>query len=415
MSKLEQSSNQKLLVASAKMPKPSKRSSDASGQALGYGLQYTRLTHMLLEAERGSHCSLEYLDDVAESSPGGQVRVQAKSALTSNPVADRAKSLWKTFSTWLDDTKEVDLATSATIFEIYVSRQVSGELVKRFHDARNKAEALEAIEAARLKLWGEGPDFTEKGELSPEISGYVNRVLSADDSALSSIIVGFRLVCGSGSPVTDLEALLRTHPIPPSKVRQVLDYLCGAAKTRVDQMLERGEPAIVSRDEFHALYRAFLRKIDSETVLAGYAKKPTREQALRSLPAAFIGQLELIDVDYEDKLQAVNDFLMAAVDRTEWAKAGDVDVSSFDELDDVLSRTWKNRRKALGIQHQALAASNRGELLYRDCLGTRAPLQAMETPHYFIPGCLHRLADDLTIGWHPDYESLMKAGLKKAA
>src|SRR6185295_6570558 len=69
----------------------------AAGQLLGYSLQLTRLTAMLLNATEGSACSLEVLDDIAEQTvDGGTKLAQSKSALTDNPVADRAIALWKT-------------------------------------------------------------------------------------------------------------------------------------------------------------------------------------------------------------------------------------------------------------------------------------------------------------------------------
>ncbi|MDD5333912.1 MAG: hypothetical protein PHS32_09205 [Rhodoferax sp.] len=391
-----------------------KRNTDASGQALGYALQYTRLTHMLLEAAPEAFCSLECLDDIAEESPRDGLRlVQSKSALTANPVADRAKSLWKTFSNWLDLLSSADYQTEHTIFEIYVSRPVDGPIVRAFHDATTIDAASAAIAAARLALWGPAPDFALRESLSPEIATYVNRVLALDESRVSLIIRNFRLVCGSGSPSADLEDLIRTHPVRPSKVRDIADYICGVVKRRVDELLEKALPAVISRDEIHTIYSSFCRKVDSDTVLTSFAKHPTRDEAMRNLPEMFVRQLDLIGLDFEDKLEAINDFLMACADRTEWAIRGDVDESSFDDLNDKLRRTWKNRRSTLSILHQALPLDRQGELLYRNCLEEKAPLQAKDTPAHFIPGCLHRLADDLFIGWHPSYESLLK--VKRAA
>lgn len=400
-------------IPNAKMTR-ARRKTDASGQALGYALQYTRLTSMLLQASEGSFCSLECLDDVAEASPrDGVKRVQTKSALTANPVADRAKSLWKTFSNWLNETSAHDFSTGPTTFEIYVSRPVEGRIVQAFHAAATTEQALAAIELARDVLWGRSPEFPARAEVSSEIAPYVDHVLSAAAESLVPIIRGFRLECGGGSPNADLEDLLRTHPIPPSKVGQVADYVCGMVKRRVDELLETNRPAILARDEFHAQYRAYLRKVDSETVLMGYARRPTAAQAMRTLPAVFVSQLDLIGLDYEDKLEAVNDYLMACADRTEWAQRGDVDASSFEDLDSTLTRTWRNRKRSLGLQHRSLQPEEQGELLYRDCLETKPQLQSMATPSYFVPGCLHRLSDELTIGWHPSYDALIKA--KKAA
>lgn len=70
-----------------------KRKTEVPGQALGYSLQYTRLTQLLLQASEGSFCSMEVLDDVAQQHPEKGVRlIQSKSALTANPVSNRAKT-----------------------------------------------------------------------------------------------------------------------------------------------------------------------------------------------------------------------------------------------------------------------------------------------------------------------------------
>lgn len=69
---------------------------------------------MLLEAAEGTHCSMEVLDDVVEHGPTENHRlVQSKSALTDNPVADRATSLWKSLFNWLQ-LSVVDSLTQRT-------------------------------------------------------------------------------------------------------------------------------------------------------------------------------------------------------------------------------------------------------------------------------------------------------------
>lgn len=85
---------------------------------------------MLLVAAEGTHCSMEVLDDVVEHGPTESHRlVQSKSALTDNPVADRATSLWKSLFNWLQLIRGGFVNAEDTIFELYVSRPVSGKLV----------------------------------------------------------------------------------------------------------------------------------------------------------------------------------------------------------------------------------------------------------------------------------------------
>lgn len=95
----------------------SRRKTEVPGQALGYGLQYTRLLHLLLVAAEGTSCSMEVLDDVAqEHAQLGVHLVQSKSALTANPVADRANSLWKTLSNWVTLAAEGGCDPDNTLF-----------------------------------------------------------------------------------------------------------------------------------------------------------------------------------------------------------------------------------------------------------------------------------------------------------
>lgn len=391
-----------------------KRKTEVPGQALGYGLQYTRLTQLLLQAPEGSFCSMEVLDDVAEQHPKKGVRlIQSKSALTANPVSDRAKSLWKTLSNWVEASAAWDIDLEKTMFEIYVSRPVGGAIVQSFADANSLEAARAAISQARVELWGEAPDFPLKNELAEDIAPYVENVLSADCARMAQIIRNFHLTCGSGSPQSDVEAIIRSDPVSASKVRDIADHMCGVVKRRVDEQLEAGRPAVIGRDEFAGWYATFVRKIDRDTVLLSRARMPSEEEARGLMPKVFVQQLEIIGLSYEDKLEAVSDYLMAAADRTEWAVRGEVDETSFEDLDSVLKRNWKNKRRAGSIQHAGKADYLQGQALYSDCMQLDVPVQAMEPPDHFIPGCLHRLADDMSIGWHPTYEQKLK--VKRAA
>lgn len=390
-----------------------RRKTEVPGQALGYGLQYTRLLHLLLEAPPGSFCSMEYLDDVAQEDAQGMTLVQSKSALTANPVSDRAKSLWKTLSNWVTLAASGGCDPERTLFEIYVSRPVTGALVEAFTAAKTVEAAQAAILQARSELWGEPPDFEKRAKVSAEIASYVENVFEGNQDQVAAIIKNFQLTCGSGSPQADIEAILKTHPISHSKVRDIAIHMCGVVKNRVDELLEAGMPAIISRDDFHTQYAAYVRKIDRETVLHSRAKQPGRDEMQGHMPRLFVQQLDLIGMPYEDKLAAVSDYLMAVADRTDWTASGEVDATSFEDLNAVLERQWKNKRLACRVAHSSKPKEDQGQVLYAECMQVTVPLQAMQPSPHFIPGCFHELADDLSVGWHPDYSAHLKA--KKAA
>lgn len=393
----------------AKGPSRSKRKTEVPGQALGYSLQFTRLTHLLLQAPEGSFCSLELLDDVAQEDGAGAVKlVQSKSALTANPAADRAKSLWKTLSNWVDLAATPGFEVDKAIFELYVSRPVEGMIVESFARATTQEGARAAIAQARNVLWGSPPKFDLKAGVAAEISSYVEKVFTSDQSLLERLICNFQLTLGSGSPQADLEALVRSHPVSPSKVNDITNHLCGVVKRHVDLLLEAGKPAVIARNDFHVWYTSYVQKIDRQTVLSSRALAPSEEVSREYLPDNFIRQLDIIGLSFEEMLGAASDYFMASFDRTDWAARGEVDETSFDDLDDVLKRAWKNKQRICGLNHGSRSEQRQGQTLYFDCMQFTAPVQAMSTPGHFIPGCFHMLANDLVVGWHPNYEAQLK-------
>jgi hypothetical protein len=403
-----------MVTSKSKVGPRTKRKTEVPGQALGYSLQFTRLTHMLLEAPEGSVCSLEVLDDVAQEDGAGAVKlVQSKSALTANPAADRAKSLWKTLSNWVELAATPGFKVDKAIFELYVSRSVEGTIVESFSQASTQENARLAIAKARTALWGDSPLFALKTGVAAEISSYVEKVFTADQNLLERLICNFQLTLGSGSPQADLETLVRSHPVSRSKVTDITNYLCGLVKRHVDQLLEVGKPAVIARDEFHEWYSSYVRKIDRETVLLSRASAPSVELSRRYLPDNFIQQLDIIGLSYEEMLEAASDYFMASFDRTDWAARGEVDESSFDELDGVLKRGWKHKQRACGLNFKGRSEQDQGQALYSECMQFAVPVQAMSPPSHFIPGCFHLLANDLVVGWHPNYEDHLKS--RKAA
>src|SRR6185369_15684452 len=201
----------------------------APGQYLGYSLQQTLLATRLRQAAGGSACSLEVLDDVSEQAADGTIHLtQSKSALTDNPVADRAVSLWKTLYNWIELVKLKLVDPDTTTFEIYVSRTVIGELVELFHKAGSDTVATQALSTAHDLLWGAAPHRPLKSSLSAALHKYANPVFEADESLVIPIIRNFRLTCSdSGSPISDFEKLIAGDPVSKQYVPFIVNNLLG--------------------------------------------------------------------------------------------------------------------------------------------------------------------------------------------
>jgi hypothetical protein len=388
------------------------RSPHVPGQALGYSLQVTRFVALLLQSPKDANVSLEVFEDIGAETPDKRRKaIQSKSTADRNPVADHAVDLWKTLSNWVDQVREGELDPDQTAFEIYVSKQIHGDIVESFSEASSIEEAERALSRARDKLWGPLPERKNRGSVAPLIHSYVDNFLDADEANVCRIIQHFKLVMGSGSPQADLRELFAQPLVPEDLVDPAQEYALGWVKLRTDQLLERKVPAIISVAEFRISMQAFMRKYDSRTMLRSFAKDPNPQQIKAEVVKNYVRQLELIEASDDQKMRAITDYLRASVDRTTWSEKGLVFEGSFDEFEDNLKRAWENLKVRTFLANKTGSEEEKGQALYSECSLHQANLQNMETPPHFIPGSFNSLADANNIGWHPDYRSRL-AGLR---
>jgi hypothetical protein len=117
--------------------------------------------------------------------------------------------------------------------------------------------------------------------------------------------------------------------------------------------------------------------------------------------------LALIEVDFDEKLKAISDYLMASVDRAQWSERGIIHEKSFDDLEDNLLRTWKSRKQRINIVQKEKSEIEKGQLLYLDCSEHKTELEGNPVPNHYVPGSFHALSDDKKLGWHPNWHYLL--------
>lgn len=389
--------------------KPKADSTSAPGQFYGYGIQEARFLHHLLRSRPGDAVALECIDDVSGTRSGEKYAEQVKSGLAHNPISNRSTDLWKTFANWLNGRRSGKIP-AGTKFILYVAQPYTGKIAQQLSDCTTKQEAKAAIAAVRKEFWGDAPQFEKRASVAEKLAKQVNIVLSASESALADIIRAFTLECGIGAPYDEIATEIESAPVGAENVEQILHQLAGWIRTTVFDLIQAGQPAVVSRDEFHTEYVAAVRKFDrSDTILPTYATAPTEEQIQAEvlLDQTYIRQLRLIGADQGTVYDAINTFLMAATDRTEWAKRGYIHRSSVAEYEAALKRVWASKKMAVKVQMRGSPPEDFGTLLLSSCLEASIPLQGKTVSTHFTPGSFHKLANTLDVGWHPDFASLL--------
>lgn len=385
------------------MPVLSSVRATAPGQYLGYALQQIRLCHHLLDGTNSPHSkvSLELLDDVAiHQEDGSAILEQTKSATSQNPVADWARDLWKTLANWLHIIEDQRVNPATTTFRLYVTPQRTGIWVQRLSDARSDADAdrvLADIAAALSAL-----------EIKPASAGNVRKLLRAPLGIQRAIVRNFVFESTGLDPVQSLKSLF-APALSDNAAERCCQYAIGLAVDQIDDLIRRREQPLISVGDFRAKVHAFIRRNDLSRLLISLAEQPSLGdvQALLRQAPRFVRQLQIIDASEDAKLRAVSDYLQSASDRTLWASEGEIVSDSLQDFDDGLVRQFAHIRDEIADTAYAADGRAKGRIVYNRCCQVRAPLEGREVPSHIIPGGYHALANELRVGWHPEFESLL--------
>lgn len=362
---------------------------------------------LLLSAGPGTFVSVEVLDDVAvASSSGASTLVQTKSVGSrTNPIADRSPELWKTLANWVRGVRAGDIDLAHTDFEIFVSTTRPGALAHSFDAATDLEAAAAALNAAEKVLDNApGSRRTARSKSPDALQPHLAEVFG-DRTTAASVIARVHLKFGSGSSGQDVAASLRSKLISEPMLGLVAKQMLGWVKQSLDDLIEKGRPAVISTDRFNVELGAFVRRVDRAEILNCFAPPPTQEDVdLELRDRVYVQQLDLIEVDFDTKLAAARDYLRASVNRSVWASKGLVHRAGFDEFEERLARTWRAKRDVLRVTATNHSPEQQGLLLYSECSQVDVPLEGRPLPSHFVPGCYHAMAETLDVGWHPDYK-----------
>lgn len=385
------------------MKKPHK--SSAVGQYLGYAIQVWRVLYRLLEAKQGDSVSLEILDDVAVQNKDGVKVEQDKSSVSgANSVSNKSTDLWKTISIWSELITDSTLEPEKTKFVLYTRTEGSGDVVGLLNDINTVTDAentcLKIIDLLKDK---------KTGYIPRSIAKYFGSFLELTENQRAHLMSNFSYEYGEGDQHEEIKRLLLLNPLAPEELAdEVVIYLLGWVKKNIDGNIEKNELPIISYDEFSVEMISIVRKLDRNAILASLIGKPTIDELGNIENDVFVRQLELVNVEQDGVERAALNKRRAEDNIVAWTEKGLVHESSYDDLKDELLGVWDNEKSNISIEHSAKSSEDKGRLVLNRCTAHKTRLQGHDLEHYFVPGSYHVLADDLVLGWHPDYKKKLK-------
>ena len=373
-------------------------------------IQSHHMLYELLNCKDGDSVSVEVFDDVGvEHEDGSKDAIQLKSALSNrNPVSNKAADLWKTMYNWLISVEAGVFDPGKVKFILFLNVNKQGTIVNGFHLAERYDEAVLAWKNARREFYDEKGILKVIGE---EYKKYIEYFFVQDRMEMAcKIIQNFELKkCIDNYTITVRKEFDKSG-IPADIIEPIYMGIIGWVDLNVTKMVENNEAIIISFENYQVQLRALYRDYNQKHSLMPHSVKPSKFEIQNELQQqrTYITQLEIIDCDYTEKIEAINDFIRASIDRTIWADNGDISFLSMQSYEETLKRSWNLERKMIMIEKKNELPEEQGKLIYYKCQRNQIEMPSVSVPEFFQNGCYHLLADGLEVGWHPQYLEKIK-------
>lgn len=387
----------------------------APGAAAGFAYQFERALYWLASSAAGAVVGIETTDDVVVLLKNGQLLTeQDKHSIQEDgaPFGDRSRDLWNTLRIWLDAIEKGEISVESTHFLLVTNKTLPYGIARTISDAKDDADATACINA--LAKAAENPPH--------QVADLMERVLRDSSRAhLAELLIRVALIDGavaSGGEALRSETIARLQ-MPAwavASANSVVDELRGWLDDVVMNLWRHGNPGWVKRDDFVNCLHAVLDRRKREIIRERAAHLiPLTEDALdteRGRP--FVRQLHLVTEDNATVDASIREFIRCNIEKLRLSREGNVTDGDWLAFEDTLVARWRKIRTRVVRMSKGKPEADIGyEILTDTTENHRERLAGTETEQvYLTAGTYHRLADLLSVGWHPQYEELMKAGKK---
>lgn len=375
----------------------------AAGIAAGFEQQRKLALVLLCEAysrDPSVRVRLESVEDidVVTEAAALDARVQVKHHLSDSILTDSTPELWRTLTGWMDLLEDdadsalpqLHLATTSS------SHPDSAAFLLGPEDRNIELAGEKLLEAARKGQNGESRTARQ-------------RFASLTDSSRLRLLRAIT-VLDETAQIADLEPRLRSAlglVVPSERPRDFLERIQGWWVGRSALLLSGKLDEVSGGDLYRycdALRDEFRRGALSAT--EELFTDPTEKEKAPLEDRVFIRQLKMVRAPNESLDLALRHYYRAFAQRGRW-------VRDLEDLDDDLDAYERRLRDEWEIAHVALRASVGSEEEEERCRGglalahslssnIAAPLRGLDQP-VLCSGSLHGLADEIEIGWHPDF------------
>lgn len=382
-----------------------KHTTPASGA--GFQYQFDRALLALVKGNNGDSVGIETLDDVSVKMSNGELLLeQNKISLQEDTeiFSNRSKNLWNSLSTWISAIRNQEIDVNRTTFLLVTNKKCNSSIVLEISKAKTDEEAEKCISI--LKSAAVAP--------TDLLKPLMDNVLSADIyDALRQLIIKIKLIELS-DPTNILEEIKKNIQIPTSAmehIERIVFNLSGWLQNAVMQAWFNNSSAWISHEaltnQIFALIESLKRNTSRERLKHLIALNPVDISSQSG--ATFVKQLYLISDENDLVEDAIENYLCCKSEKTRLSLEGEITNDDWIDFDAQLLTRWKNSKRRIIASEKNKSEQEQGMLIFTDISDFKADLAGVPTTQlYLSQGTLHRMADEMSVGWHPRYKELLK-------
>ena len=381
---------------------------EVPGQLFGYTLQYPRAYLRLLEIPDDACVSIEDIGDVSVLySDGSKLSEEDKSTIRNiNPVSDKSTNLWKTIYNWLNKINDGVLNVEMDKFVLYTNHLVpTDSIVQKLNSSIDNINELDEI-------INEINSIKESSQVDSDIYKYIDFILSETNLfKFKKFIKNFELVTDkkTDNVYKEIEKkLIHDLGITENQTEIILQEGTGWLQKQFMEKAANHKDLCIKRIDYMKFIKPFYNKVlVSELIDYACSKSLTNEQQLSILGnhPTYVKQLELINLETDDILEAINDYYKSEINRDKWNEDGILSLEDLQTFKTDLISIYKKSKRIIDIRNANNTDIERGQLLYSDCQLKDIQLAQKIPPSRTVQGTYHLLSDEKELGWHPDWKS----------
>lgn len=349
--------------------------------------------------------SIERFDDVAFEQDGTPIeQLQLKHHVNPSSLADMSVDLWKTLRIWSEQVAADPQAPFERRFTIITTAQAPlGSAAELLRATRPSADS-EKIALGLLKAAAEASTNQDSA-----VGRKAFLALSEDDQR--NLLAAMKIHDNAPS-ITDARSEIEhqlNFSAPLGKVSDLVDQLEGWWFAQIVKSLATPDAPEISLlalrqkiDEFGRAFRNNELLISPDALAVSAGALPDSDDR------TFVRQMRCIDLADESIELAKFDFYRATAQRSSWTRENALLDGEAARYDADLVERWKRERLARESR-DAPSTEDEKKLFGRDLFHWAARSQVpFRNRHeqWLCTGSYQILADGVSIGWHPDHQTM---------